>query len=385
MVAPVADRALRQDIPASPAAYESYLRATRFGDNHETMHQARDLYLECLQQDPNFALAWARLGRVCRCLGNWGDRAEAPGNSKKSEDALRRALDLSPDLSLAQHYYAYLELDLGRAQEAMLRLLAGAKQHPADPELLAVLVHALRYCGLLDASVAAYEKAVRLDPNATTSVSQTFWMLGDTHRAVETESQVDRMMGMLAALQNDQTAPVLAQLKRRASKLSGAVSVNNRAFIAVLEQDREAFTGPFDALVDSTRDPENLYYMSLMAAFVVAGDRCLSAVERAVRGGSVLRPLPTSHGSKACETRRVSPRSSPRRRPVASAPSRPSGPRVVTGCSGSSGLSGHGGPSRAGQPRSRPRPGHRQRRSSCSARAGSCRGEAPCRTGHPFP
>ena len=81
---------------------------------------------------------------------------------------------MSPDLSLAHHLYAYLELDLGRAQEAMLRLLERTTRHRTDPELLAGLVHALRYCGLLDASVAAFEKAQRLDPNVVTSVSQTF-------------------------------------------------------------------------------------------------------------------------------------------------------------------------------------------------------------------
>lgn len=279
------EQALQRDVPASPEAYECYLRATQFADKHETMHQARDLYKQCLEQDPNYALAWARLGRVYRRLANWGDRAQASVNFTESEKALERALELSPNLSLAHHYYAYLELDLGRAQEAMLRLLAGAKQHPSDPELLAGLVHALRYCGLLDASVAAYEKAVRLDPNVTTSVSQTFWMLGDIHRAVETETQGDRMMGMLAALRNDQTAPVLAQLKRRSANVSGAVAVNNRAFIAVLEEDTEAFADPYDALVGSTRDPENLYYMSLMAARLGDSERCLSALERAVGGG----------------------------------------------------------------------------------------------------
>ena len=215
------ERALHRDVPASPEAYECYLRATQFGQNHETAERARDLYLQCLEQDPNYASAWARLGRVYRRIGNWGDRAEAAENFAKAEDALRRALDLNPDLSLAHHYYAYLELDLGRAQEAMLRLLAGVKRHRADPELLAGLLHALRYCGLLEASVAAFEKAERLDPNVTTSVCHTFWMLNDTHRAVETETEGDRMMTMLAALRNNQTAPVIAQLKRRAAKVGG--------------------------------------------------------------------------------------------------------------------------------------------------------------------
>ena len=223
--------------------------------------------------------AHRELGRPCQASDNYA----------KAEDALRRALDLNPDLSLAHHYYAYLELDLGRAQEAMLRLLAGVKRHRADPELLAGLLHAPRYCGLLEASVAAFEKAERLDPNVTTSVSHTFWMLRDTHRAVETETEGDRMMSMLAALRNDQTDVAIAQLRRRAAKASGAALVTTSTLIAVLEKDAEGFAGPFDALVATTRDPENLYYSSLMAAYVGDVERCLSTLERTVGGMVLLR------------------------------------------------------------------------------------------------
>ena len=279
------EQALQRDVPASARAYEFYLRATQYGQTNETTALARDLYLQCLHEDPHYAPAWARLGRIYRRIGNWGDRAHAVGNFTKAEEALRRALDLNPDLSLAHHYYAFLELDLGRAREAMLRLLERAKQHRADPELLAGLVHALRYCGLLDASVAAFEKAERLDPNVVTSVCQTYWMLGDTRRAVETERAGDPMMGMLAALRDGQTAPVVAELKRRIPKSSGAVLVSHSTFLAVLEQNTDAFAAPFDALVAGTRDPENLYYMALMAAYVGDVERTLTMLERSVEGG----------------------------------------------------------------------------------------------------
>ena len=279
------EEALQKDAPASPRAYEFYLRATHFGDSQEAIAQARDLYLRCVEEDPRFAPAWARLGRVYRRIGNWGDRTQSADNFAKAESALRQALDLNPNLSLAHHYYAVLELDLGRAEEAMLRLLERAKTRRADPELLAGLLHALRYCGLLDASVAAFEKAQRLDPNVVTSVCHTFWMLGDTHRAVETELTGDRMMGMLAALRAEQTAPVIAELKRRLEKQSGAAQVTSRAFLAVLERDVDAFAPRFDALALGTRDPENLYYSSLMAAYVGDTERTLSTLERAVQGG----------------------------------------------------------------------------------------------------
>ena len=279
------EQALKRCVPASARAYEFYLRATQYGQTNETTELARDLYLQCLDEDPAYAPAWARLGRIYRRIGNWGDRARSVEHFAKAEEALRRALNLNPDLSLAHHFYAFLELDLGRAQEAMRRLLERAKHHRADPELLAGLVHALRYCGLLDASVAAFEKAQRLDPNVVTSVCQTFWMLGNIRRAVETERAGDPMMGMLAALRADRTAPVVEELKRRAAKASGATLDSMRTFLAVLERDHDTFAPAFDTIAADIRDPEHLYYMALMAAHVEDAERTLAMLERAVAGG----------------------------------------------------------------------------------------------------
>ena len=280
-------QALKRDVPASAGAYEFYLRANELGRTNETTKLARDLYLQSLDADPSYAPAWARLGRIYQRIGNWGDRAQSAQHFAKAEEALRRALELNPDLSLAHHFYAYLEMELGRGEEAMLRLLDRVKRHRADPELLAGLVHALRYCGLLDASVAAFEKAQRLDPNVVTSVSHTFWMLGDTRRAVETEQQGDPMMEMLEALRHNRPAPVIAELKRRVAHATGAQLYSHRAFLAVLEQDRDAFAASFDATTADVRDPENFYYRALMAAYVEDVERTLAMLERAVAGGWV--------------------------------------------------------------------------------------------------
>ena len=279
------EQALQRDVPASARSYEFYLRANQHGRTQDTIELARDLYLQCLDEDPAYAPAWARLGRTYRRMGNWGDRTRMAEHLTKAEEALRRALDLNPELSLAHHFYALVELDLGRAEEAMLRLLERVKHHRADPELLAGLVHALRYCGLLDASVAAFEKAQRLDQNVVTSACHTFWMLGDVRRAVETERHGGPMMGMMAALRDDRTAPVIAELKRRVAKSSGSLLYQERAFLAVLEKDHAAFAASFDLTTDDVRDPENFYYRALMAAYLDDVERTFAMLERAVAGG----------------------------------------------------------------------------------------------------
>ncbi|HEX9200925.1 MAG TPA: winged helix-turn-helix domain-containing protein [Acidobacteriaceae bacterium] len=57
-------RSLRQDVPADPKAYEYYLRGNQFSHDSKQWGAARDLYLRCVEADPCYAPAWARLGRI---------------------------------------------------------------------------------------------------------------------------------------------------------------------------------------------------------------------------------------------------------------------------------------------------------------------------------
>jgi TolB-like protein len=178
-------RMLKHDVPANAKAYEFYLRANQLaGTNLSTPSLARDLYLECLQEDPHYAPAWARLGRVYRLLGKFGD-ADAEQNLSRAEAAFVRALEINPDLSVAHNLYSYLEIDSGRAEDAMVRLVERAHRRTTDPEIFAGLVHACRYCGLLEASLAADEQARRFDRSIITSVSHTQFHLGDYQRALD--------------------------------------------------------------------------------------------------------------------------------------------------------------------------------------------------------
>ena len=68
-----------------------------------------------------------------------------------------------------------------------MRLLGEADRHGNDPELFAGLVHACRYCGLFEQSIAAHAEARRLDPNVPTSLEQTLLMTGDIERLLAVE------------------------------------------------------------------------------------------------------------------------------------------------------------------------------------------------------
>ncbi len=168
------------EVPHDARAYELYLRGNELARTYDGLPAARDLYQRCLELDPRFAPAWARLGRCHRVIGKYID--PAPDSESRAEEAFNRALALSPRLTIAHKYYANLEADIGECQRALVRLLGEAARHGNDPELFAGLVHACRYCGLFDESIAAHGEARRLDPNVPTSLEQTLLMTGDIDR-----------------------------------------------------------------------------------------------------------------------------------------------------------------------------------------------------------
>src|SRR5262249_33080480 len=126
--------------------------------------------------------AWARLGRIHHVMGKYLTTGTAE-SLDLAEKAFQQALALNPDLPLAHKLYAQVEVDRGRARDAMTRLVERAQS--ADPELLAGLVTTCRYCGLLEASVAAHERAVDLEPKLRTSVGHT-WFFQRDHARVAT-------------------------------------------------------------------------------------------------------------------------------------------------------------------------------------------------------
>jgi serine/threonine protein kinase/tetratricopeptide (TPR) repeat protein len=176
------------DAPHDARAYEMYLRANALSRTYEGLPRARELYQRCVELDPRFAPAWAHLGRCHRVIGKFVEGS--PSSDTDAEDALIRALELNPRLSVAHKFYAHLEADIGHAERALARLLHEATRHGNDPELFAGLVHACRYCGLFDESIAAHAEARRLDPNIPTSLDQTLLLTGDIERILAIEPHI---------------------------------------------------------------------------------------------------------------------------------------------------------------------------------------------------
>jgi len=279
-------RALGHDVPSSAKAYEFYLRANPLGHDAATWGVARDLYRQCVQIDPQYAPAWARLGRLYRLLGKFRevsrtDHSTADENLTLAESALNRALALNPDLSMADSYYAQLELDTGRAQEAMVRLVRRVSSRSSDPDLFAALVSACRYCGLIRPSIAAHERARRLDPNVRTSVQHTLFMAGDyLGAAAESERrwEVGNLGGL--ALMCAGHPDAAAMMKADSERYGGAPIL-----LAMVAGDRGLLRSAVDEMIVWFSDPEWRFYCALCLARLGDADRAIEMLAEAVGRG----------------------------------------------------------------------------------------------------
>lgn len=276
-------RALGHDVPSNAKAYEFYLRANPLSHESGSWEVARDLYLQCLQADPQYAPAWARLGRVYHVIGKYRGTSD---DYARSEGALNRALELNPDLSIADRFYAQLEVgDLGRAHEAMVRLVRRALSRGSDPDLFAALVPACRYCGLLRHSVAAHQRATRLDPNIRTSVQHTFFMLGDYLRAAE-EAERTWAPGSAWALALACAGHPDAHRVFEIEWERYANTPFQDKVLGVIEPDRAPLRAAVDKLIASGfRDPEGLFYQTIKLAHAGDLDRAAEIFAQVVERG----------------------------------------------------------------------------------------------------
>jgi serine/threonine protein kinase/tetratricopeptide (TPR) repeat protein len=282
-------RLLRRDVPSSAEAYAHYLRANRLSNSSTHWMLARDAYQRAVDADPTYAPAWARYGRCLRVMGKYGQGPEALEWRAQAEEAFQHAFHLNPDLSVAHNLYTYLEVENGHAVQAMRRLLGRVRERSSDPELYAGLVHACRYAGLLDASIAAFQRARRLDPSTRTSVAHSYFMSGEFERAIEFDREDPPYLSAIANVQLGRMADAAALCDQARARTAGnghLVTVLD-AVMALVQRDAVRGRAALEQLLSfpAFSDPEGLYYWAHTAAGIGEADWALELVAKAVDSG----------------------------------------------------------------------------------------------------
>jgi TolB-like protein/lipoprotein NlpI len=147
---------------ADPEAYRLFLQGRHFIDRNTREDNVRGIgYLkEALALDPEFALAWAELGRAYSNEGNWGWAASSSEGYGRAREAVARALALEPDLAEAHAGIAWIQAahdwDWSAAERSFRRALELA---PGN----ALVLH---QAGLFEASMGRFDYGIELTRRA---------------------------------------------------------------------------------------------------------------------------------------------------------------------------------------------------------------------------
>lgn len=267
-----------------PQAYQSFIRGKELlaRRSAESILEARERFWFCIARCPQFAPAWAWLGRTSRLAVTFELPAADPD---LAEAAFQRAFALDPDLACAHQFYTQVEIDSSHAAKAAIRLSSRMSTHGENPETLAALVTVLRYCGLLDDSLAANRRALALDSAIQTSVAHTHFLRRDYASVLENYGSSGLYLDAAAWAALGDTERAISMIRSRLAQQScGAMGILMRSLLAVLDNRRDEAVD-FMQSISQFRDPEGVFYFARHFAMLNATEQTLEVVRRAREGG----------------------------------------------------------------------------------------------------
>jgi len=150
-------------IPASPLAYEYYLRALAFSDTTTEAQLAVAMLDNAKQLSPNYAPIHSELGRRSHFLALFDLAKDI--DIEQAQQHYQTALTINPLSFSALNGLASIYTETGRISEAVSlsnRLLA---QNPNNAQAHFTLGYSYRYAGFTQASIEAITTALALQPN----------------------------------------------------------------------------------------------------------------------------------------------------------------------------------------------------------------------------
>lgn len=179
---------LRLDPPQNPLAYEDFLRGRYLisTNDHKT---AIKMLEESVSLDPNYALAWAYLGKAYSVTASqyFGGREF----NEKARAAYDHALALNPEQPEARILLANFLTENNRVEEAVPILRGVIEANPNHPMAHWELSYAYRYAGMLEDSIVEGERALQLYPNLTGQLFNSYLYVGQPEKFIKSIPQRD--------------------------------------------------------------------------------------------------------------------------------------------------------------------------------------------------
>ena len=220
----------------NPEAYDLFLKAEYFAnqiysatakDPAETGRNAAGLYESAVANDPNFALAYARLAYLKARL-YWYNTDPSPQAIDAARNAAERALALQPDLAEAHlsmgyvHYWGHRDYD-----QALAEFDKARKTLPNGANVLTAIAFVHRRLGKMEQALNELKRAAALSPRDNLLAREVGSTLVYMRRYSEAIPQYDRALVLVPDDIETQTGRVSAL------QMSGDLDAASRALATI--------------------------------------------------------------------------------------------------------------------------------------------------------
>jgi serine/threonine protein kinase/tetratricopeptide (TPR) repeat protein len=181
-------------------AYDFYLKGRYYWNKRtpDSLKKAHELFIQAIDKDPHFALAYAGLADTYTLLSNYfvmpprdarpkakmaaiksvelddslGEAHTSLASSKEdewdwnnAEKEYLRAIELNPSYATAHHWYSVLLNKLGRLDEALREAHRALELDPLSVGISSHLGDVLSYMGQYAKAITQYRETIAIDPN----------------------------------------------------------------------------------------------------------------------------------------------------------------------------------------------------------------------------
>ena len=263
----------------NPEAYESYLKGRYFWNKRtaDGLTVATAYFNQAIEEDPNYAQAYAGLADSYNLLGDWEYGALAPSEAypkakaaaikalelnntlgeahtslafsldvfdrdwQSAEKEFRKAIELNPGYATAHHWYAWHLSEIGRNAEAIAEMRKAEHLDPLSLIISADMAEILLVAHLNDEAAEQSRRTVDMDPNfaiAHFELGEAFVQKHSYNEAIaEFQKAIELSGGSISARANLAYAYALSNKTNKAVKILNDLktrSTRNASEIALM-------------------------------------------------------------------------------------------------------------------------------------------------------
>jgi tetratricopeptide (TPR) repeat protein len=289
---------MQKDVPQNSLSYEYYLRGVAFPLSVEGAHRSISILNQAKYLDSTYAPIFSEIGYRMQYLAQ--HELGSSNLYSEAEKYYRKSLDINPELLSALNELAWLNVDLGDSEEALILAKRALRINPNYSMTHHRLGYIYRYTGMLNESKKEVEKILKLDPTNVRfrSVGRTYLYLGEYSEALKAYE-----IGGESAY----TYEKKGEIYFREGKLDLALDYFNRA----INIEPFALTGIFSKAVKANieqnrveglkiarlweqgdpRDSEILYELASIYGLFGEKKKCSIILRRAIEGGFFCYPF----------------------------------------------------------------------------------------------